>query len=146
MKKKCCSEDLNDQEAKDLLTSNGLNRTKTKIGILTSLSHAVAPLSVADIHHHLGDQSCDVSTVFRAMVQFKEKGIVKEVNLGEDFFRYELINNDHHHHHIRCRQCGDIKLIDQCDLSLIEKMISKLGYKNLDHHLEFTGLCSKCGQ
>lgn len=148
MKKKCCDTNLNADKAREVLVHNGLNRTKVKVSILQELSKSQKPLSVTDIHHQIGDDTCDVSTVFRTIAQFKEKGIVRELNLGEDFFRYEMINHDHdhshHHHHVRCRSCGDIKLIEKCDLSILEKMISKLGFKNIEHYLEFTGLCSKC--
>ena len=148
MKTKCCDSAIDENKAKDLLANNGLNRTKTKVSILVELSKAKAPLSVADIYQELGDESCDISTVFRTINQFKEKELIREVNLGEDFHRYEMINPDeehsHHHHHVRCRDCGDIKLIEKCDLAPFEKMISKLGYKKMEHYLEFTGICAKC--
>jgi Fur family ferric uptake transcriptional regulator len=149
MKKKCCDNHLSEEKAKELLTLNGLNRTKTKTGILVALSSSHNPLSVAEIHQQLGDDTCDISTIFRTIGQFKEKGIIKEINLGEDFFRYEFGATDplkahHHHHHVRCRECGEIKLIDKCDMSIFEKMISKLGYQKMEHYLEFTGICSKC--
>ena len=148
MKTKCCDSAIDENMAKDLLSNNGLNRTKTKVSILVELSKAKNPLSVADIHQELGDESCDISTVFRTINQFKDKGLIRELNLGEDFHRYEIINPDqehsHHHHHVRCRDCGDIKLIEKCDLAPFEKMISKLGYKKMEHYLEFTGICAKC--
>jgi Fur family ferric uptake transcriptional regulator len=148
MKIKCCNSSLDENKAKELLTNNGLNRTKMKVSILVELSRAKTPLSAAEIHQELGDESCNKSTVFRTINQFKDKGLVREINLGEDFNRYEIINPDHehshHHHHVRCRECGDIKLIEKCDLSPFEKMISKLGYKEMEHYLEFTGICSKC--
>ena len=148
MKGKCCDPKLSEPKAKELLSANGINRTKIKISVLLELSRANSPLSVAEIHHELGDSSCDISTVFRTITQFKEKGLVRELSLGESFFRYEMVdpkqNISHHHHHVRCRDCGDIKLIEKCDLSAFEKSISKLGYSNMEHFLEFTGVCSKC--
>lgn len=148
MKKKCCDNHVDPEKAKELLTTNGLNRTKSKIDILVELSKSHTPLSVSELHQHLGVESCDISTVFRTIGQFKEKGLIKELNLGEDFFRYEVAASDpdqtHHHHHVRCRDCGEIKLIEKCDISIFEKMISKLGYKKMEHYLEFTGLCAKC--
>lgn len=142
---------MNDQKAKELLATNGLNRTKTKTGILVALSGSHSPLSATEIHQQLGDETCDISTVFRTIGQFKEKEMIKEINLGEGFFRYEIILTDplkshHHHHHVRCRDCGEIKLIDKCDMSIFEKMIGKLGYHKMEHYLEFTGICSKCHQ
>lgn len=141
---------MNNEKAKALLATNGLNRTKTKTSILVALSSSYSPLSATEIHQQLGD-TCNISTVFRTIGQFKEKGMIKELNLGEDFFRYEIgtidpLKSHHHHHHVRCRLCGEIKLVDKCDMSIFENMISKLGYHKMEHYLEFTGICNKCNQ
>jgi Fur family ferric uptake transcriptional regulator len=148
MKHGCCETKLSSKKAGEILKDHGLNRTTIKIDLLTQLSKSSSPLSVAELHQKTG-KSCDISSIFRSMSQFKEKGIVKEINLGEDFFRYEVAtlephHHNHHHHHVRCRKCGAIKLIEKCDITIFSKMISKLGFSEMEHHLEFTGLCSKC--
>jgi Fur family ferric uptake transcriptional regulator len=147
MKHKCCDNHISRNSAKELLTEHGLSKTKTKTEILLCLSNASRPLSASEIHDHIGFDSCNKSTVFRTLGQFKEKGLINEINLGEDFYRYEIVNlenNDHHHHHVRCRDCGDIQYLEKCDLSSFEKMIAKLGFKKTEHYLEFTGICSSC--
>lgn len=150
MDKKCCHSPLSEISAKDLLTQNGLNRTKGKIQILQEISKSEKPLSVTEIHSRM-KESCDVSTIFRTLTQFKEKNLVQEVNLDEGFVRYEMASggdhdHHHHHHHVRCRICGDIKNIEKCDLGPFEKAIAKLGFKDMEHRLEFTGICSKCSK
>lgn len=95
----------------------------------------------------MGKNDCDVSTVFRAVVQFRDKGIIKEVKLGEDFSRFEFVKEDshhHHHHHVRCRNCGDIQTLDKCDIKIFEKAIHRLGFRNMEHNVEFSGICKKC--
>jgi Fur family transcriptional regulator, ferric uptake regulator len=143
MKKKCCDHALTENKAKDLLVVKGLNRTKIKTNLLIELSQAKNPFSVAELHKKTGG---DISTIFRTMTQFKEKDLVRELNLGEGFFRYELQDHQdsHHHHHVRCRVCGVIKLIDRCEISIFEKMIARLGFEKMEHYLEFTGICQKC--
>jgi len=149
--KHCCEHNVSEDEAKKLLTENGLNRTKVKVGILKIISSSKIPLSVTEISQKI-NVKCDISTIFRTIAQFKEKGLIRELNLGEDFFRYELIgqgrgpSKSHHHHHVRCRDCGEIKLIEKCDIGVFEKFISKLGYQDMEHYLEFTGICSKCAK
>jgi Fur family ferric uptake transcriptional regulator len=150
MEKKCIHGPLSEEEIKDILTKNGLNRTKGKVQILQKISHSEKPLSVTEIHS-LMHENCDVSTIFRTITQFKEKNLIQEVNLEEGFFRYEMNypNDDHdhhHHHHIRCRICGDIKNIERCDLAAFEKSIAKLGFKDMEHRLEFSGICSRCSK
>lgn len=147
MKTKCCDTHLSEDQAQSLLSENGISRTKIKTHILLLLSKNKRPLSATEIYQKIGANNCDISSVWRTLKKFHEKGLTREINLGEDFFRYELIDqteNHHHHHHVRCRDCGDIKYLEECDLSVFEKMISKLGFKNMEHYLEFTGICSKC--
>lgn len=148
---KHCDSPLTEDEVRDILTENGLNRTKVKIHILQEISKSKKPLSVAEIHSSL-NEACDVSTIFRSITQFKEKHLIQEVNLDEGFFRYELSSHDHdhghhhHHHHVRCRICGDIQSIEHCDMGPFEKAIAKLGFSQMEHRLEFTGVCSKCSK
>jgi Fur family ferric uptake transcriptional regulator len=147
MKKTCCAHALTPRDAHELLALHGLNRTEIKTQILVQLSKSKKPLSASELHQKLGADSCNISSVFRSLTQFQEIGLVRELNLGEDFFRFELVNledSHHHHHHVRCRDCGDIKLIENCDLSNFEKMIAKMGFKQTEHTLEFTGVCGKC--
>lgn len=146
MEKKCSHSPLSERSASDLLAASGINRTKGKIRILQIISKAETPLSVAEIHNKM-KESCDLSTVFRAITQFKEKKLIQEINLDEGFCRYEISgtgDHHHHHHHIRCRKCGDIKNLEHCDLTLFEKAIKKLGFTEMEHKLEFSGLCSNC--
>lgn len=150
MDKKGCHDPLNIDEIKEILTKNGLNRTRGKVQILEVISKSHKPLSVTEIHSFM-KESCDVSTIFRTITQFKERNLIQEVNLEEGFFRYEMNYSDkthhhHHHHHVRCRSCGDIQNIEKCDLSAFEKAISKLGFQNMEHRLEFSGICSKCSK
>lgn len=146
MSKHCCHSPLSEEKAKKILSDLGINRTQIKLSLIQELSLAHKPLSVNELYEKL-KVSCDLSTVFRSLTQFKEKGIVQEVNFEEGFHRYELTLNDdqeHHHHHVRCRICGDIQNIEKCDLSPFEKAIAKLGFKEMEHKLEFTGVCSRC--
>jgi Fur family ferric uptake transcriptional regulator len=145
MGNKCCQTTLNEQNIKEILSEHGLNKTKLKIEILLIISRSKKPISVPEIHLELTDK-CDVSSVFRSISQFKEKKIISEVNLDEGFLRYELFSmkKNHHHHHILCRKCGDIRNLEECDLDVFEKALSKLGFTQMEHRLEFTGLCSKC--
>lgn len=145
MKSTCCNQKLTTEECKDLLTQNGINKTKSKISILLKLSESTEPLSAQQIFDEI--DSCDLSTVFRTLSQFKEKNLVQEVNLDEGFLRFQLILTDHHQHHhhfVRCKNCGKIAQIENCDLSIFEKAIKELGFTQMEHRLEFSGLCSRC--
>ncbi len=147
MGKPCCHSPLTEPAAREILEKNGINKTKGKIEILCAISRTNRPLSVHEIHDLLV-HACDVSTVFRTITQFKEKNLIRELNLDEAFARYELIHAapaSHHHHHVRCRSCGDIRNIEDCDLRVFEEAVARMGFSDTEHRLEFTGLCAKCG-
>jgi hypoxanthine phosphoribosyltransferase len=57
---------------------------------------------------------------------------------------YEYKNPLHHHHHIICKTCKNVELIEDCILDQIEFFLSKKGYANLEHKLEFFGTCKNC--
>ena len=145
MTKSCGHSELSDQAAGKILSEKGLKKTQGKIKILQQISLSHKPLSAQEIHSKL-KESCDVSTIFRTLTQFKEKSLIKEVNLDEGFLRYEMgpSEESHHHHHVRCRKCGDIKNIEKCNMNSFNKAIMELGFSQMEHRLEFTGICSKC--
>jgi Fe2+ or Zn2+ uptake regulation protein len=148
MSARCCNTHFSEDEIKALLAEKGISRTKLKILMVHLLSQSKQPLSANEIFQKIGAKNCNISSVFRTLNQFHEKSLIREINLGEDFFRYELIDpnedHSHHHHHVRCRDCGEIKFLERCDLTAFEKIIGKMGFKQMEHYLEFTGICSKC--
>ena len=125
---KCCHTPLTEESAREILSENGINKTKVKIQILKALSRSARPLSVPEIHSML-DEECDLSTVFRTVTQFREKNLIREVNLDEGFIRFEMGSmevHDHHHHHVRGRKCGDIKKMEKCDLAVLKRPLRSL--------------------
>ena len=142
--KQCHQASISDDQIKEILSDNGLNRTKIKVEILVIISSSKIPLSTQDIFERLENHNCNISTVFRTLVQFKEKNIINEIDLGEGFSRYEMHRKDHHHHHVRCRKCGQIIPLHHCDLSRFENEIISLGFVQVEHRLEFSGVCQKC--
>ena len=134
----------NSKDIQTLLKKAGLNSTKPRREILWLLRESHGPFSVEEILERLPEGTCDQATVYRALTQFKETGLVKEVHLGEEFSRFEFHRPHHHHHHIICRRCQRIEALEDCDLTPFHETLKKKGYENIDHHLEFFGLCPDC--
>jgi Fur family ferric uptake transcriptional regulator len=136
----CCKKRT--ENIKSLLKEAGFSLTKNKLNILELFLKSSKPLSSSDVSNSLS--SIDESTIFRNLKQFTGKGILSEVDLGEGFKRYEFKPENHHHHHIICSDCGKIDILDKCDLSIFTKQLKKLGYRNINHRIEFFGECSDC--
>jgi Fur family ferric uptake transcriptional regulator len=139
----------------DQLKARGLSSTPTRIAILQLLSEGHTLYSIDQIIAILKKSksikgSLVFTTVYRCLLKMASSGLVKEVNLGDGVSRYEIQHAEHHHHHVICRDCGTIEPIDLhsdvCGLEKFEKLVKKLGFKDLSHRLEFFGICSKCSQ
>lgn len=145
--KNCCGTKFSEEAIAKLLSQHGFKRTSAMTKILLVIANTQTPVSVQDIQEAIGKKSCNPSTIFRTMTKFKEAGLIREVNLSEDFARFEFIKPsepNHHHHHIRCRACGDIQLIQNCDIKPFERSLHSLGFQDLEHTIEFTGICKRC--
>jgi Fe2+ or Zn2+ uptake regulation protein len=140
-------------ETDALLRSKGLRATGCRRAVLALLADAQEPMSVEQIaaalgrarhgRQALGGRRFDLSTIYRSVEAFERCGLVNRLELGDDVRRY--CRCDGHHHHIRCLKCGRI---DKVELCLIERMAGQIersmGYRIVDHHLVFSGLCRAC--
>ncbi len=75
----------------------------------------------------------------------KAAGLVREVNLGESFRRWESVIPGEHVHHITCQGCGRIEKLHHCAVKdMADSIEAELGYLLKDHYLECFGLCPAC--
>jgi Fe2+ or Zn2+ uptake regulation protein len=89
--------------------------------------------------------SCDQVSVYRTLAVLEELGAIRNSDIFGDTKFYELSEEGHHHkHHITCKKCHKIDVVDFCLVESQEKLLSKLGYKDLSHRLELSGLCPRC--
>ncbi|HPN37609.1 MAG TPA: Fur family transcriptional regulator [Melioribacteraceae bacterium] len=122
------------------LKKAGYKITNGRKSVLKFLVNAGKPVSLKDIQNELYD--IDFASIYRIINLFLELKIVRKVNFGEKYLRYELEGENYaHHHHIVCTKCGCIKRIDFC---FVDKLEKETNYKILDHNMEFFGICPKC--
>lgn len=132
------------QKAEKLIRENNLSLTEPRKKILGFLLKNHGPFSVEEIHKGLGNNACDLATVYRCIVLFESSNLVERRYLGDEALRYEYKDADHHHHHIVCRICKSVAQMKYCFISEVEQMIRDKGYSDITHSLEFFGTCSKC--
>lgn len=138
----------NTEEIYRILEENHLRLTQSRVVLLDILFLEKDPLSAAHILEKLSERENDVNktTVYRALEQFEERGIVRGVQLGDRTKYYELASRDHHHHLV-CVQCECVEDVDMDETTLSEeekKVSQEKGFTILKHSLEFFGICRNC--
>ena len=118
--------------------------TRNRLEILEVVSESKSPLSAEEIYAKLPDNSCDRATLFRTLKQFTESNLIEMLNFSEGFHRYGMHCEEHHHHHIICTECKEIEPVPFCVPKEFELSLKRRGYANIQHKMEFFGLCSNC--
>lgn len=86
-----------------------------------------------------------LSTVYRAISQFKQNGSVIERTFGENHSHFEFVDSSAESHaHLICVDCGKVEEIAWSFLKKIKNDSSKKGYEVSHVHLEVFGHCEDC--
>ena len=85
-----------------------------------------------------------LATVYKTLDSFVQHGLIQQINLGEDSYRYDADITPHIH--IQCTCCKEVRdmpLLDEV-LTLRTDVSSHTGYTLTNERLFFYGLCPKC--
>jgi Fur family ferric uptake transcriptional regulator len=83
------------------------------------------------------------ATVYRTLEFLAKNGLARPAHMGSGKLVYEIASQDHHH--LICRKCGSEVQIDHAPLETVySELESKSGFRNIDSHVTFFGLCPNC--
>jgi Fur family ferric uptake transcriptional regulator len=133
-----------EEKSIELLKNKGLSITTPRKMILALLLKEHGPFSAEEIFKKLPKNSCDQATVYRCLNQFVDTQLVNSAYLEKEMAHFEFNDPDHHHHHIICKTCKRIDSFHNCLLDKIQADLEKKGYKDIQHRLEFFGICESC--
>ena len=84
-----------------------------------------------------------LGTVYRNLELLSSSGIIKKLETGGEQKRFD--GDTSPHYHIRCVKCNRVEDIFIERFGELEKnAASCCNYKILDHHVQFSGICSEC--
>jgi Fur family peroxide stress response transcriptional regulator len=84
-----------------------------------------------------------MGTVYRNLNILMDQGLVRKIDFGSTFDRFDA-NNSQHYHFI-CEKCGSISDLEiPFDYSLNEKVSHSTSFTVNRHRIEFFGICSQC--
>jgi len=129
----------------EILRKSGHKVTPARIAILGIFHKTKRPLSAQEIIDEL-PRDTDQVTIYRTLKSFKNKGIIKQIDLRHNHAHYELTDIADHHH-IMCIRCGRIEDVQHCGVEEIQDKVirsSKHFSEIKQHTLEFYGICKSC--
>lgn len=136
----------------EMLWPEGLKRTKQREDVFKVLLHAKEPMTANDIYRTIekeeGGCSYAVSTIYRTLTVFEEKGCLeKSTLLGDDMAVYMLKRFDHQHYAV-CIKCHKIIPLKKCPFNRmrIMKESSQEDFVVTGHRLELYGYCKECNK
>ena len=84
-----------------------------------------------------------MGTVYRNLQILMEQGLVKKIDFGSTFDRFDA--NTGPHYHFICEKCGAIIDLElPIDDSLNKRVDSATNFSVKRHRIEFFGLCDRC--
>lgn len=128
-----------------LCVDRGLRMTGQRRLVARVLSQAANHPDVEELYRRASevDPRISLSTVYRTVRLFQEKGILERHAFADGRGRYEQVAREHHDHLIDVDTGQVIEFRSEEIEKLQEAVARKLGYKLLDHRLELYGVALK---
>jgi Fur family transcriptional regulator, ferric uptake regulator len=133
--------------AHEQLRATGRRAGAARAAVVDLLAGESCCLSAQELHERLraGGTAVGVASVYRALDQLAQLGLVQRIDVGDGVARFERVHADDHHHHVVCEDCGKVEPF--ADPSL-ERAISaasiRLGYAVDAHEVVLRGACDDC--
>lgn len=127
------------------LRARGFRMTSQRMAILHVLRHEGTHLSPADVFKKARKELPGLTepTVYRTLEFLADNGLVRPSYAANGHLSYEITGNDHHH--MVCRNCGaEIEVEHLLLESLYRLLETTSGYRSIDSHVTFFGICPKC--
>lgn len=129
-----------------ILKEKNLKLTPQRLSIYNMLYNTTEHPTVDTIYKSLIEQNPTMSlaTVYKNLDSLKKVGLVTELNIGEDSFRYDA--NCQSHMHFYCNSCKQVLDVPHTDLinPLKDEIENTLDFDIDREQLFFYGTCSKC--
>ena len=124
---------------------HNLKLTPQRIAVYKYLKGTTEHPSAETIYTALHEDypTMSLATLYKALKTLTEVGLIQELNLGENNFRYDA--NTSSHPHVKCINCGRVDDIMGLDYStLVIDAERHSDYTILSDQVYFFGVCSNC--
>lgn len=133
-------------ELRQEIRDGGLRATPCRIALLRLMQVQSSPLCHSDVVERLTDAAFDQSTVYRALNDLADAGLLHRMELGDHVWRYELpekhTNREGHPHHL-CESCGRITCLPDITIPHTEFAVCAANIGSVREVL-LKGICTSC--
>lgn len=127
-----------------ILWPEGVKKTRQRSCVLAVLKGADTPMTAADIYGRTGKDAGALSTIYRVLELFTQKGLViRTVLLESGTAVYELDRHEHRHYAV-CMVCHKIVALKNCPMEVFTPDVKEDNFRVLGHKLELQGICGEC--
>ena len=127
------------------LRASGFRMTLQRMAILHVLHHSGAHLSPTEIYKkaHRDAPSLTEPTVYRTLEFLERTGLAISSQISNGRLVYEIAGRNHHH--LICQSCGkSLEVRPEALNGVIHQLEKSSGYRFINSHVTFFGLCPKC--
>jgi len=138
---------LKPKEVTALLRERGFKVTPQRLAVYNALAHTTEHPSAELLHSELLPYypTMSLATVYKSLKIFCSVGLVQELNVGEDSFRYDAKVTAHPH--IRCMHCGRVDDVKTLPTEMFSRQVTEeTGYQLTGQQYYFYGICPACQQ
>ena len=138
---------LNEKQVTVILRQQGYRLTTQRRAILKTIARSRSHLSPAEIYKRAKqeDPKIGLVTVYRTLELLSHLRVICEMSTRSNARTYLIRGPEEHHHHLICTDCGTVVHFTCCDLSRLEKRLSReTGFEVKGHLLELSGRCPSC--
>jgi Fur family ferric uptake transcriptional regulator len=134
--------------ARDVLRRSGARSGAAREAVIAYLATQRCCVSAQDVLDGLRAEgrAVGIASVYRALDQLAELGLVHRIDLGEGLTRFEQAHpGGEHHHHLICGSCGKVDTFDDAALEqAISAVAGSHGYALGHHDVVLHGACGDC--
>ncbi|MGG5462025.1 Fur family transcriptional regulator [Clostridium sp. B9] len=129
-------------DIKAIFKAKGVKVTKARLLIYKLLKENDRSITADYIYSKC--KEINLSTVYRTLEIFLEKGLVDKFELGDGKSSFKLKADDVHKHILECDMCHK-EIEVPCPMKQIEELLrNQTGFKVKEHNLTLKGVCEEC--
>ena len=130
------------------LEAAGFRRGGARRAVIDVLAAEPCAVGALEIEERLraGERRVARASVYRALEQLAELGLVHKLDLGAEAAQYERADpGGDHHHHMVCDDCGKVLPFSDQGLELaVSQIRDPQGFAVREHEVVLHGACDDC--